>query len=109
MWNRKNRFNEIENEHDESRLNMFNQYNYSNEEEENNNEEEIKSLKRTFNSAGFHSISQTMYSCRKCKVDICQSCAILCHKDHPLKYEGFKSNLSCHCFEKIDSHCTFRK
>lgn len=54
-------------------------------------------------------MSQPMYRCRKCKEDICQTCAILCHKYHPLNFKGFKSNDSFHCFEMTDCQCTSHK
>lgn len=56
-------------------------------------------LKCTLDLVGFNSMSQPMYRCRNCKVDICQSCAIRCHKGHKLNFKGFKNNASCNCLE----------
>lgn len=77
-----------------------------------NNEEDddkIKSLRCTFDMSGFQTMSQPMYHCRICKVYICQSCAFLCHKGHPLNFRGVESNASCQCFNKANCCCTFRK
>lgn len=68
-----------------------------NDEEEKKENIEIKSLRCTFDLAGFHSMPQPMYRCQKCKVNICQSCELRCHKHHPLNFEGFKFNASCDC------------
>lgn len=59
--------------------------------------------------SGFQPMAQPIYHCRVCKVNICQSCAILCHKDHPLNFRGIESNASCLCFDKTDCCCTSRK
>lgn len=54
-------------------------------------------------------MSQPMYHCRIFKVYICQSCAFLCLKGHPLNFIGVESNASCQCFNKANCCCTFRK
>lgn len=82
---------------------------YDVDKESNECEKDIGSLKCTLDLAGFNSMSQPMYRCRKCKVDICQSCAIRCHKDHPLNFKGFKLNALCQCLEATDCCCTSRK
>lgn len=89
------------------------------EEEEDNEEEhvntdlminhEFDSLKCSLDLSGFQPIYQIMYRCKKCQVDICQSCAIRCHKGHPLQYKGMVHDSLCNCKNVTDCKCTERK
>ena len=69
--------------------------------ENDENDDKIKSLKCNFDMSGFHQMSQPMYHCRICKVDICKSCAFLCHKCHPLNFKCLESNASSLCESEI--------
>ena len=59
--------------------------------------------------AGFNPIFQPLYHCRKCKVDICQNCAIRCHKGHSLNYKGMKPNSMYYCMNITNCKFTERK
>lgn len=66
-------------------------------------------LRCSLDLSSFRPILQIMYRCTKCQIDICQNCAIRCHKGHTLIYKGLIPDSLCYCKDVNDCKCTDRK